>query len=87
MTPGFACLSPNFTKTTHDSFPVIWGDLCRCFYKEILEQSGAAEGLLHTCEQLLQETFAQFEPALFGNLPQHSGRSGRLERSHPPPRD
>jgi len=33
-----------------------------------------------------RNTEFQFEPELFASLPQHSGRSGKLDRSHPPPR-
>jgi hypothetical protein len=29
---------------------------------------------------------SHFEPVLLTSLPQHSGRSGKLDRSHPPPR-
>jgi len=65
--------------------------VCALFGGSIIRLRNAAQevaaGILTLLVMLKpDDTRVQFEPALLASLPQHSGRSGKLDRSHPPPR-
>src|SRR5271165_1660359 len=55
-------------------------------YSDVGRPSIAPERLLRSLLLQIFYSVMPLEPASLTSLPQHSGRAGKLERSHPPPR-
>ena len=63
-------------------FPGVFEERCKCAYRTSLKRIPFTGGpFLANPKHCIYCT-----PVLLASLPQHSGRAGKLDRSHPPPR-